>query len=96
MNEIKVVAKVPRNKSIMTQNNLAPHFTHHKNIWLLRNNFEEYSPDYIFIDIRKGQSPNDFFGSGDIMFILNRVRKSSKYKIIYKTKDQFLFKKVIN
>jgi len=90
----KIIKKVPQNAVIMTQNNLASHFTHQK-VWLLRSNYSDYNPDYILIDNRKGQSINNFFVSPpNISDMIEKLKKEKKYKLIYYTKEQFLFKKV--
>ncbi|MBU3979560.1 DUF2079 domain-containing protein [Patescibacteria group bacterium] len=96
-----VVKKIPRNASVMTQNNLASHFTHQK-VWLLqaenRPADQEYytqkQPDYILIDNRAGQNPNNYWGVKDMNFLLNTLRNDNKYKLIYKSSGQFLFGKV--
>lgn len=91
----KMVKLVPKDASVMTQNNIAAHLTH-RNIWLLKSKYEDYRPDYILVDNRLGQNPNDFFGSDRSLDIGNFVLKVSEdknYKIIYKTGYQFVFKR---
>lgn len=51
----------PPTATIATHNNLAAKFTHQR-VWLLKENYELHMPDYILIDIREGQNPNNFFG----------------------------------
>lgn len=87
-----LIKKIPDNSSIMTQNNLAARFTHQK-VWLLRENYDKYKPDYILIDNRAGQNPNDFFGtSGSVADIIKSIERDPKYKAIYKSQEQFIFK----
>ena len=89
-----LLKKIPKDVSIMTHNSLAARFTHQK-VWLLRENYSQYKPDYILIDNRKGQNPNNFFGSeGNISDIINSIKKDSMYKLIYNTQEQFIFKRV--
>jgi len=89
-----LVKKIPANSSVMTQNNLAAHFTHQK-VLILRQDYEEYKPDYILIDNREGQNENDFFAtSGNKDDILKNTKKDLNYKLIYNTQEQFIFKKV--
>lgn len=52
--------QIPRNGLLMTQNNIASHFTHGKTI-LLNQNYFEIKPDSIAVDLRPGQNANDFF-----------------------------------
>jgi len=54
------VDQIPRKGLLMTQNNLATHFTH-GNIVLLNSNIEKVKPDVIAVDIRPGQNANNFF-----------------------------------
>jgi hypothetical protein len=92
----KMVEKVPQNTSVMTQNNLATRFTH-QNIQLLNKDYATAKPDYILIDIRKGQNPNDFFGTSNDMpglqRILQQILHDKNYIDIYKTKEQYVFKR---
>lgn len=91
----KMVRLIPKNASVMTQNNIAPHFTH-QTVWNLRMRYESFSPDYILIDARPDQNANDFFGSDrnfDPEKFVTKISKDKCYKAIYKTKYQFVFKK---
>lgn len=89
----KMIKLVPKeNVTVMTQNNLAVRFTHQK-VWLLKKDYGGYRPDYILLDIRKGQNPNDFFGGSDPFVVLQNVTKDSNYDLIYKTEGQYVFKK---
>lgn len=87
-----LVKKIPKNATVMTQNNLAVRFTHQK-LLLLDENYSQMNPDYVLIDVRKGQSPNDFFGNGDIPTILKNINNDKNYSLIYKSKEQFIFKR---
>lgn len=87
-----IIKKVPRDASVMTQNNLAARFTHQK-VWLLRKNFKDYNPEYILIDNRGGQNPNNFFPASDTPKIIKAIKSDLSYSIVFQTKDQFLFKK---
>lgn len=89
----EVIKNVPTTGSVMTHNNLAVRFTHQK-VWLIRNSYGAYSPDFIVIDSRAGQNPNNFFGSGKILGILNLLKTDSDYIVKYKTDEQYVFEKV--
>lgn len=89
-----LVSKVPKNTTVMAQNNLAVRFTHHKEVWLLRNDYEFYKPDYVVIDVRDGQNPNDFMGGANIFEFLKTIKDDKKYKSIYETEKQYLFERV--
>lgn len=91
-----LIKKIPANSSVMTHNNLAARFTHQQ-VWILRSDYEIYKPDYILIDNREGQNPNDFFGSlGSIADIIKTIQTDSHYKLTYNTEEQFIFKRVKN
>lgn len=88
-----LVSKVPKNASVMTHNNIAGHFTHQR-IYLLRETYEKYAPEYIILDVRDGQGPTNFFGGkGDPKDILKALKADTKYQIIYQTKEQYIFKR---
>lgn len=89
-----LVAKIPSNVSVMTQNNLASHFTHQK-VFLLRDDYGNYKPEYIVVDLRKDQNANNFYGTKNISVIMELLRKDPKYELIYKTKEQFIFQRII-
>ena len=88
----KMVKMVPLNATVATHNNLASRFTHQR-VWLLKDNYENHNPEYILIDNRQGQNPNNFTGSGSLDKILRKLLKDSNYKIIYSTKEQFVFQR---
>ena len=89
-----LVSKVPKDASVMTQNNIASHFTHQE-VYYLRMNYKKFNPDYIVIDAREGQNPNNFFGERnfDVKAFLQKISKDKCYKAVFKTKYQFIFKK---
>lgn len=87
-----LVEKVPKTASVMTQNNIAVRFDHQK-MYLLRSDYQNYNPDYIVIDNRSGQNPNDFFGAGDVAKTIKALKLDPSYQIVYQTGDQFIFKK---
>jgi uncharacterized membrane protein len=94
-----LIKKVPKNVSVMAQNNLAPHFTHQK-VWLLlssneKNSVEYYTlkqPGYIVFDNRPGQNPNDHFGISDINVLLNSLQKDKNYKLFYQVGGSYIYK----
>lgn len=88
----RMIEKVPGNAIVMAQNNIAPRFTH-QTVWLLRDSFGTYHPEYIVIDARSGQNPNNYFGMHDFYGTVNGLRQDPEYETIYKTKEQFVFKR---
>ena len=88
-----MIAKVPKEAVVMTQNNLATRFTHQE-VYLLKVDYKTINPDYILIDNRKGQNANNYFGGSNIEAVLARLNKDKRYTIIYNTGDQKIFKKI--
>ena len=85
-----MVKMVPPNATVSTHNNLASRFTHQR-VWLLKDNYEIHKPEYIVIDNRQGQNPNNFTGTGDLDQILKKVLDDPNYQAIYRTKEQYVF-----
>lgn len=96
-----LVDSVPKKGSVMTQNNLAVRFTH-RDIYLLRdkcdiclqNPYEIIKPNYIVIDARDGQNPNDYYGVTNIKKIVETLSQDKKYIITYHKGDQYIFKRL--
>ncbi len=90
----EMIAKIPKNASVMTQNNLGVRFTHQKFIYL-RETYDAYAPDYIVIDNRAGQNPNNFlFGPGNIDEFLEKLKSDKKYKAVYQKNQQYIYKRL--
>jgi len=89
----ELIKKVPKNSSVMTQNNLAVRFTH-QNIAMLQYNYSSFNPDYVLIDLRKGQNPNNFFTIHNIKGIFERLRADKNYHLIYSTNEQYVYKHI--
>ena len=86
-----MIDKVPKEATVMTHNNLAVRFTHQK-VWLLRQNYSYYKPDYILIDLRSGQNPNNFYGTDNYASIAAQLKIDPNYSLLYHTESQFVFK----
>lgn len=84
-----LVNKIPNDVSIMTQNNLASHFIHQK-VFILRENYANYKPEYILMDLRSGQNQNNFFGTTNVLAVMTLLLKDPNYELIYQTKEQFI------
>ncbi|HUQ84774.1 MAG TPA: DUF2079 domain-containing protein [Candidatus Limnocylindrales bacterium] len=93
--------KIPPDKTVMTQNNLASHLTH-QNVRLLRDkckpcreeHYRSVMPDYIVIDNRDGQNPNNFYGVSNLEVILKNLQKDKDYKQYYSNGDQYIYKRI--
>lgn len=89
----RLIAQVPPGKTVMTHNNLATRFTD-RTVYLLRQNYEDYQPDFILMDVRDGQNPNNFFGLQNPKQLLIEIQQDENYRLIYSTDDQFAFARV--
>lgn len=87
-----LTGRIPKDASVMTQNNLAVRFTH-QTIWLLRDEYWDYKADYIVVDARNGQNPNNFFGVLHFQKTIENLKKDENYFLSYQTKEQFVFKR---
>jgi len=87
-----MVQKVPKDASIMTQNNLGTRFTH-QNVGLIKLDYDSAKPDYIFLDAREGQGPNNYFGSENLDSILSKLKVDKNYILVSRTGDQYLFRR---
>jgi len=86
-----LVAKMPKGISIMTQNNLASHFTHERQLWVLKDNYESYDAEYIVLDLRSGQNANDFFPTKHPDLILQKLLKDPRYEILFEDNHAYIF-----
>ncbi len=95
-----LVAHVPANATVMAQNNLAIRFDHQQ-VWVMESDPVKFVPDfyvtkkpqYIVLDVRDGQNPNDWFLIKDVQSLLIQIQQDPQYIVIYHTKDQFVFKR---
>lgn len=59
-NLLRFVQSVPKTGSIMSQNNLLPHFVgRRENVYLLTRTYSRIKPDIIVFDLTPGQNPNN-------------------------------------
>ncbi len=87
-----LVANVPKGTTVMTQNNIAPHMIHTHQVYLLRDVYDDYMPEYFVLDVRAGQNFNNFFGA-KIDVLLASLRKDPRYEITYQTNEQMIYKR---
>ncbi len=88
-----LVSQVPPGASVMTQNNLAVRFIHTNKTWLLRDGYDDIKPDYIVLDLREGQNPNNFFGVKDLTKLVMFLNRDTHFTKIYATQKQFVYKR---
>ena len=88
----KLIENVPEQGSVAAQNNLTPSFFH-REIYILRDNYNLHDPDLIVIDARDGQNPNNYLGIKDIKKLVDKIKADKKYRTLYEEGDQYIFKK---
>lgn len=94
----EMIKVVPKNAYIMAQNNIAARFTHQP-ASLLIENYESKKPEYILLDLREGQNPNNFCCNLNInkaKAIYENLSRDKQYVLIYKTAEQFVFRRLMN
>lgn len=87
-----LINRIPPKASISSQNNLALRF-YKQPSYILTDNYQVKKPDYILIDMRPGQNPNNFLGIKDEKKLLERIKIDKEYEIFFHEGDQFIFKK---
>lgn len=86
-----LIARVPKDGLLMTQNNLAARFTH-RGVKLLRDDYKKYKAMWIVLDVREGQNVNNFYGIGGAQDFFNKLFIDPAYYVYYKNNDQYIFK----
>ena len=77
-----LVEAVPKEGVIMAQTNLAAKLAY-KPVYMLRDNYHKFDPDYIVIDTRDGQEPNNFLGIKDFDQLVKTLQSDQKYEVYY-------------
>lgn len=87
-----LISRVPKGATVMTQNNIAPHMIHTHSVFLLRDSYTDFMPEYFVMDLRDGQNFNNFFGVRiDVLKTL--LQKDPRYEIFYQTDEQVIYKR---
>lgn len=87
------VAKVPPEKMVMTQNNLAPYLTHSNSVMLLRDEYWKFMPEVIAIDIRNGQNPANYWPLNlfSLTQLQKRLSQDPNYSEVKITNQQIIY-----
>jgi uncharacterized membrane protein len=88
------VAKIPKDKKmVMTQNNIAPYLAHDTDVMLLRLNYWRWMPDVIAIDLRDGQSANNYWPLPPQQFneLHDILEKDKNYTKTFVSKNQIYY-----
>jgi len=95
-----LITKIPINATVMAQNNLAVRFTH-QNVWTMESDANNLKPDYyvqkkpqyVVLDLRPGQNPNDLFLIKDSNVLLQELNADHNYMLFYHAVDQYIFRR---
>lgn len=87
-----LITRVPKGATVMTMNNIAPHMIHTHKVYLLRDVYEDFMPEYFVLDLREGQNYNNFFGA-DIEVIKLMLPTDTRYSVFYQNGEQIIYRK---
>lgn len=74
----------------MAQHNLAGKLAH-RQVYILRDNYQKFAPDYIVIDTRDGQEPNNFLGIKDFPGLVSKLAGDPNYEVYYDQGEQKIY-----
>lgn len=89
----KILASIPKDASVAAQNNLLPHLSHRKLIYLLP---KANGADYIVFDLHPGQDNWDFY-TGNLQTATSQLKElvdQNIYKLIAASGNVYLLKKI--
>lgn len=88
----RLITHIPEDGTVMAQTNIAAKIAYRK-VYMLRNEYKQFDPDYIVVDTRDGQEPNIFLGVTFSKFI-NDLENDEDYEVIYDQGEQKIYGKV--
>jgi uncharacterized membrane protein len=88
-----LMAAIPEEGVVMAQHNLAGKLAY-RQVYILRDNYWKYSPDYIVIDTRDGQEPNNFLGLQDFPALIEALASDPDYEVYYLQGEQMIYQRV--
>lgn len=83
---------VPDDGVIMAQTNIAAKLAYRK-VYMLRDDYAKFSPDYIVIDTRDGQEPNNFLGVRNFDSLVRKLEKDPSYELYHSQGEQKIYKR---
>lgn len=91
------IDQAPKNGSVMTQNHLTPRFIHnHDQVFLIRSDYWRFNPNYIAIELRNGQNPNNFWPMNEeaVKEMVQTLKSDRNYQLIYGINEQYIFQRL--
>ncbi len=89
----KLIENIPKDGVVMAQHNIAGKLAYRK-VYILRDNYQDYKPDYIVIDARPGQEPNNFLGIKDFAELVNNLENDPDYEVYYDQGEQKIYQRL--
>lgn len=89
----KLIEQIPNDGIVMAQTNIASKIANRKHVYMLRDDYYNFDPDYIVFDKRDGQEPNNFFDLKDFYQTVSKIENDPNYEIFYDQGEQFIYKK---
>lgn len=88
-----ILSLVPEDASVATQNNLVPHLSHRKEVYLLPNTG---NAEFIIMDLHEGQNEWNFYSQNlkKTKSQFTQIITSGEYKTIYSSGDTYLLRKL--
>lgn len=88
----QLLAQVPVEGTVMAQHNLAAKLAGRR-AYILRDDYQQFSPDYIVLDTRGGQEPNNFLQIKDFAALTTKLATDSAYQVYYDQGEQLIYQK---
>lgn len=88
----QLIDHIPDDGIIMAQTNIASKIAYRK-VYMLRDNYDDFNPDYIVVDTRAGQEPNNFLGIKNFDQLIQNIESNQNYSIYYDQGEQKIYQK---
>ncbi len=88
-----LIQHIPEDGVVMAQTNIAAKLAYRK-VYFLRENYYDFNPDYIVVDGRAGQEPNNFLGIQDFGKLLETIKNDANYELYFVSGEQEIYRKV--
>lgn len=97
-----MLTRIPKNASVATQNNLIPHLSARKNIYILWNGQKDFrqwlrydQTDYLLFNASAGQPANNFWGLPlkQVKEAVANMTRSNKIQLVDRRGEVYLYKK---
>jgi hypothetical protein len=87
-----LMASLPDDQVIMAPNHLAAHLTH-KQVVMVRDNYQPFDPEYIIFDTNAEQSPNNWYEVKNPASFMHNVQNDESYHLLSELSTYQIWKK---